>query len=99
MPWLEDKGDYLILKIRAAPRASRDKIAGVMGDEALKILIQAPPVEGRANDYLVNFISRQWKIPRSTIEILSGKSGRNKRLRISNPTEELRKELLSLGND
>lgn len=99
MPWLEDTGDYLILNIRAVPRASKDEIAGVMGGEALKIRIQAPPVEGKANTYLIKFLSKHWNIPRANIAILSGETGRNKRLRISSPTDELRKELLSLGND
>ena len=99
MPWLEDKGDNLILNVRVVPRASKDGIAGILGGEALKIRIQAPPVEGKANAYLVKFLSKQWDIPRSNIEILSGETGRNKRLRISCPTDEMRKELLSLDND
>ena len=99
MPWLEDKGDNLILNVRVVPRASNDGIAGVLGGEALKIRIQAPPVEGKANAYLVEFLSKHWNIPRSNIVILSGETGRNKRLSISNPTDEMRKELLSLDND
>jgi len=94
MPWFEDNGDHLILKVRAVPRASKDEIRERMGD-ALKIRIQAPPVEGKANAYIIRFLSKHWKIPKSTIEILSGETGRNKRLRISAPTDEMRKELLS----
>ena len=94
MSFFEDHTDYLILNIRVIPRASKDAIQGLMGD-ALKVRIQAPPVEGKANTYLVRFLSRQWKIPRATLQILSGETGRNKRLKISNPTTELRKELLS----
>ena len=96
MDWLENKGDSIVISVRVVPRASKDGIAGVMGGEALKVRIQAPPVEGKANAYLVKFLSKHWSIPRSSIEILSGETGRNKRLRISNPTNELRKELLSI---
>ena len=96
MPWLDDKGDYITLNIRVVPRASKDEIMSLLGD-ALKIRIQAPPVEGKANAYLVKFLSKHWKIPRRDIEILSGETGRNKRLRILNPPPELRKELLSIG--
>ena len=96
MPFFEEKNNAIILNVRVVPRASRDGIAGVMGD-ALKVRIQAPPVEGKANAYLVKFLSKQWNIPRRDIEILSGETGRNKRLRILNPTIELRKELLSIG--
>jgi uncharacterized protein (TIGR00251 family) len=98
MPWFDEKDDCLILNIRVIPRASNDSIQGLLGD-ALKVRIQAPPVEGKANAYLVKFLSKLWKIPRGNIEILSGETGRNKRLRITNPTDELRKELLSFGNE
>ena len=97
--WLQEKKDCIVLSVRVVPRASKDGIAGIMGGEALKIRIQAPPVEGKANAYLVKFLSKHWNIPRANIEILSGETGRNKRLSISNPTDEMRKELLSLDND
>jgi len=95
MPWLEEKDDHLILNIRVVPRASKDSIQGLLGD-ALKVRIQAPPVEGKANAYLIKFLSKQWEVPRRNIEILSGETGRNKRLHISRPSDELRKELLSI---
>ncbi|MDF7800468.1 DUF167 family protein [Pontiellaceae bacterium B1224] len=94
----EEKDDAIILNVRVVPRASRDGLAGLMGD-ALKIRIQAPPVDGKANAYLVKFLSKHWKIPRSRIELLSGETGRNKRIRIFNPTNEIRAELLSFGEE
>ena len=98
MPWFDDRGDYLVLNIRAVPRSASDSIQGLLGP-ALKVRIQAPPVEGKANAYLIKFLAKHWKIPRSSIEILSGETGRNKRLRISNPTDEMRAELLSFGTE
>ena len=95
MTFFEDRSDCIILNVRVIPRASKDAIQGVMGD-ALKVRIQAPPVEGKANVHLVKFLSKCWKIPRASIEILSGETGRNKRLRILNPSSELRAVLLSL---
>jgi len=95
MAWYEDKGDYIVLNIRAVPRSSKDAIQGPYGD-ALKIRIQAPPVEGKANAYLIKFLSKHWKISRSSFQIVSGETGRNKRVKIFNPTTELRKELLSI---
>ena len=90
----KDKGDYLVLNIRVVPRSANDSIQGLMGD-ALKVRIQAPPVEGKANAYLIKYLSKHWKIPRSHFEILSGETGRNKRLRINHPSDEIRKVLLS----
>jgi uncharacterized protein len=93
--WFEDKGDCLVIHVRVVPRASKDGIQGIMGD-ALKVRIQAPPVEGKANAYLIKFLSKHWKIPRASLEILSGETGRNKRLRISNPSAELRAAMLTI---
>ena len=98
MAWLEEKDGFLILNLRVVPRASKDAIQGRLGD-ALKVRIQAPPVEGKANAYLVKFLSKHWKIPRRNIEILTGETGRNKRIRITNPPDELRKELLSISEE
>lgn len=97
MVCFEEKEGSIVLNVRVVPRASKDSIQGLLGD-ALKVRIQAPPVEGKANAHLVKFLSKLWKIPRGNIEILSGETGRNKRLRITNPTAELRKELLSFDN-
>ena len=94
----EEKEDSIILNIRVVPRASKDGLAGLLGD-ALKIRIQAPPVDGKANAYLIKFLSKHWKIPRSRIELISGETGRNKRIRISNPTNEIRAELLSFAEE
>lgn len=93
MPWLIEKENQLILQLRVIPRASKDAIQGRMGD-TLKIRIQAPPLEGKANAYLIKFLSKKWKIPRSNITLLSGETGRNKRIQITNPSDNLRKELL-----
>ena len=96
MPFLEEKDNCLILNIRVVPRAAKDDIQGIMGD-ALKVRIQAPPVEGKANAHLLKFLSKRWGIPRNYLELLSGETGRNKCLKIRNPSTELRNELLSIG--
>ncbi len=96
MAFFSEKDGCIVLNVRVIPRASKDAIQGVMGD-ALKVRIQAPPVEGKANADLVKFLAKHWKVPRGNFEILSGEKGRNKRIRISNPTDEFRKELLSIS--
>lgn len=67
--------------VRVAPRASRTAIVGVIGEgsqAALKIALQAPPVEGRANAALIEFMAELLGLPRSSIEIASGERGRTK---------------------
>ena len=95
MAFFEEKDGCIILNVKVIPRAAKDGIQGVMGD-ALKVRIQAPPVEGKANAHLIKFLSKQWKIPRFNIEIISGETGRNKRLRISDPTDAMRKEITDI---
>ena len=94
MSCFEEKDHCIILNVRVVPRASKNEITGTIGN-ALKVRIQAPPVEGKANAHLIRFLARHWNIPKAQIIILSGETGRNKRISISNPTDELRKELLS----
>ena len=96
MTFYKEKNGCIVLSVRVVPRAAKDEIAGTLGN-ALKVRIQAPPVEGKANAYLVKFLAKKWNLARSDIELLSGETDRNKRLKISNPSTELRKELLSIG--
>ncbi|MCF7848965.1 MAG: DUF167 family protein [Kiritimatiellales bacterium] len=95
MPWFEEKDGDIVINLRIIPRAAKNAVQGLHGD-ALKIRLQAPPVEGKANQALVKFLSKHWKIPRADIEILSGETGRNKRIRIRNAPVSLRHNLESI---
>ncbi len=75
-----------MLSLHVQPRASRDEVVGVRGDR-LKLRITAPPVDGSANAHLVRYLARQFCVPKSQVEILSGESGRDKRLAIRQPRE------------
>ena len=69
--------------VRVAPRASRTAIAGMMGEgdnAALKIALQAPPVDGRANAALTEFLAEVLGTAPSAIEIASGGRARTKRV-------------------
>ena len=86
-----DKG--ATFAVRVQPRASRNAIAGEMGD-ALKIALTAPPVEGKANEACVEFLANLLKVPRSSVTIASGESSRNKVVRIAGMlASELEKRL------
>jgi uncharacterized protein (TIGR00251 family) len=63
--------------VRVQPRASRTAVAGVMGD-AVKIAITAPPVDGKANQAVIEFLAERLRVPKSNVEIVSGETGRNK---------------------
>lgn len=74
----------LLLHIYVQPKASRDQIVGLHGDE-LKITITAPPVDGKANAYLQKYLSKTFKVAKGNIEILKGEQGRHKQIKIHSP--------------
>ena len=74
-------GDDLLLEVRVQPRASRTEFAGVLGDR-LRVRLQAPPVDGRANAALVEFLADAFEVPRARVTIEHGLSGRDKRVRV-----------------
>ncbi|QMV15537.1 hypothetical protein Vspart_02858 [Vibrio spartinae] len=86
MPPVCQEGLDIILRLYIQPKASRDNIVGLHGDE-LKIAITAPPVDGKANAHLVKFLSKQFKVAKSAIEIEKGELGRHKQVRIHSPSQ------------
>lgn len=71
--------------VRVTPRASRTAMVGVMGDgdgAAVKIALEAPPVEGRANAALIDFLAEVLGVARSAITIASGENARTKRIAV-----------------
>jgi hypothetical protein len=67
--------------VRVQPRASKNEVAGVT-DGSLKIRLQAPAVEERANQALCAFLAGLLKRPKSAVRILSGERSRSKRVEI-----------------
>ena len=84
MSWYRWDGDDLILDCRLQPKASADELVGDLGDE-LKIRITAPPVDGKANAHLVQFLAKAFGVSKSRVTIEKGELGRSKRVRIQAP--------------
>jgi len=83
-------GDGIVFNVKVIPRAHRDEIVGVEGD-ALKIRLNAPPVQGRANQALIKFLAAVLDVPRAQIEIVRGETARHKAVRVRGvPLEKLR---------
>ncbi len=78
---IKDRSGNVELRVYCQPRASKTEIVGWHGD-ALKVRLVAPPVEGRANMELCQFLSRHFGVLRQEVHILSGKGGRQKRVLI-----------------
>lgn len=69
------------LAVRAQPGAKRTAIAGIYGEGAnaqLRIAVQAPPVEGRANEALIAFLAEIFSVSKNAVELTSGEHSRSK---------------------
>ena len=71
----------LIVSLHAQPGARRTQVAGLHGD-ALKVRVAAPPVEGRANQALVEFLAEAFQVARRDVRLVSGERSRDKRFEI-----------------
>lgn len=78
------QGSDLLLRCHLQPKASSDEVAGLHGDR-LKLRITAPPVDGKANAHLLQWLGKQFHVPKSRVTILQGESGRSKNILIQAP--------------
>lgn len=79
--WLQSGTEAATLTLHVQPGARRSEIAGPHGD-ALKIRLAAPAVDGRANACLIEFLAGRLGVAKSNVELVSGATGRRKRVRI-----------------
>ena len=70
-----------LIHVKVTPRSSRNQIAG-KEKEVYRVKVTCAPVDGKANDALVGFLSEKLGVPKRDIEVVSGKTGRLKRIRI-----------------
>ncbi len=85
---------HCTLAVKAIPNAPRSEVTGWLG-EVLKVKVHAPPVEGRANEALCEFLADRLDLPRRAITVLRGDTSRQKVLRISGLTLDAVKAALS----
>jgi uncharacterized protein len=78
------QGDDLILQVLLQPKASSNQWVGPV-EGRMKIRITAPPIDGRANSQLIEFLAKQFNVAKSQIQLLTGELARQKTLRIQAP--------------
>jgi len=66
------------LAIRVTPRASKNEITEILSDGTVKVRLTAPPVEGKANEALLEFLSDVLGVPKTKLEVVAGTTGRDK---------------------
>jgi hypothetical protein len=87
------------LAVRAQPGAKKTAIQGVYGEGSkaqLKIAVQAPPLEGRANEALIAFLAKFFGLPKSGVEVLSGELNRSKVFLLKGVSLAMAKEKLAV---
>lgn len=82
---IEPEGDAVIIAVKAVPGASRDEVAGVLGDR-LKVRVTAPPEGGKANKAICAAIAGALDIKAKQVEIVSGHTSPEKSVRITGAT-------------
>jgi uncharacterized protein (TIGR00251 family) len=81
LPFLRQDGEDLLIAVRAVPGASRDQIAGRIGDR-LKVRVAAPPEDGRANRAVCAVVAAALGLRASAVTVESGMTSRDKTLRV-----------------
>ena len=79
--WLKRTPTGIVLNLHCQPGAKQTKVVG-LHDDCLKISLQAPAIENKANEFLLGWLSKQLKIPQKQIQFISGQNSRKKRLEI-----------------
>ena len=92
-PYLKVQDGVVLLHVKVQPRASRDEIGEVLGNE-LKIKITAPPVDSAANEALIEFLAERLGCPRSAVQLVRGGTSRHKAIAIRGvPAEVIARKL------
>ncbi len=79
--------------VKVHPRAKKNAITGEVGD-VLKLAVTAPPVDRKANEACIEFFAKLLNVPRSSVTIAAGQTGRNKVIRVAGlSAEEIKKRL------
>lgn len=81
MPFLRSVDADVTLAVRTQPGARKTAIVGVYSkgeDAQLKITVQAPPIDGRANEALIAFLAATFDLPKRSVELVNGELNRNK---------------------
>lgn len=77
--WLQVRDNGVTIHLLVQPRASKNEVVGVQGEE-LKVRLTSPPVEGAANRLCCEFIAKRLGLAKTAVTLESGETSRHKRL-------------------
>lgn len=79
--YLREVEGGLLLALKVQPRASRNELAGPIGEE-LKLKVTAPPVDSAANEAVVEFLAERLGLPKRSVSLIRGQTSRHKVVRL-----------------
>lgn len=83
---LKETKDGIIIALRISPNASKNEI--IKTEDGIKVKITAQPIDGKANKALIEYLSKQFKIPKSLFEIVKGETSKDKTVLIKTRNED-----------
>ena len=86
--------ENLIIKLKISPNASKNEI--IKTDEMGKVKVTAQPIENKANKALIEFLSKNFKVPKSSIEIVKGETSKEKTILFKNISSDKMVEIKSI---
>lgn len=86
--------ENLIIKLKISPNASKNEI--IKTDEMVKVKVTAQPIENKANKALIEFLSKNFKVPKSNIEIVKGETSKEKTILFKNISSDKMVEIKSI---
>lgn len=89
-----EKDNTVTFQVRVIPRSSRSEIVGEY-DGALKVKLNAPPVDGAANAELIKLLAKEFGVSKSQVEILSGNTSKLKQIKVSGADKNVWSDIFS----
>ncbi len=81
-----DSNKQIIFTLRILPNSSKNEI--IKSEDVIKVKITSPPVDGKANKALIEYLSKSFKIPKTSFKIIKGETSKDKTLMVSVADEE-----------
>ena len=79
LPFLQSHANGVLLHLKVQPRASRNEVVGLLGNE-LKLKVTAPPVDAAANEAVLQFLTELLDCPRRCVQLVRGQTSRHKQV-------------------
>ena len=90
---IKENTDGLIIRIKIVPNSSKNDI--ILENEFIKVKVTAQPIENKANKALIEFLSKKFKIPKTSIQIVKGDTSKEKTIALAIADQEKRDFIIS----